>query len=162
MLPLGSFFDNMFHAVCSMLHVYVTIILMEIKRKKVLVKIMLFAIFVAILHFISLKFYLYWTTPIDIIMHIMGGALVSLIGLWFIYFSFFRKYFPNDAKTIIIAVLIAFIVGFLWEIFELRFGLISYSFVDRIDSIKDLFDDIIGALIAGLYFIHKINNNVRN
>jgi hypothetical protein len=130
---------------------------MEITRKSVLIKLMFFAIFVAICNLIALKFYLYWTNKwVDIPMHIFGGALVSLIGLWVIYFSPFRKILLNNPKKVyIISVLIAFIVGFLWEVFELQFGLISYSFFDRVDSIKDLFDDIIGALIAGWYFVRK-------
>lgn len=130
---------------------------METTRKSVLIKLMFFAIFVAICNLIALKFYLYWTHKwVDIPMHIFGGALVSLIGLWVIYFSPFRKFFlGNSKKVYITSVLIAFIVGFLWEVFELRFGLISYSFIERVDSIKDLFDDIIGALIAGWYFIKK-------
>lgn len=134
---------------------------MEISRKAVLFKLMLFAVFIAVSHFLALKFYLYWTHKwVDIPMHIMGGALVSSIGLWVIYFSPFRKFFLNyPIKILFLSTLIAFIVGFLWEVFELKFGLISYSFGDRIDSIKDLFDDIIGGLIVGWYFIQ---NNDRN
>jgi len=137
--------------------VYVTIISMETIRKKVLIKIMLFAIFVAFCNLVALKFYFYWTHKwVDIPMHIMGGALVTLIGLCILYFSPFRKLFlSNSKKVYIISVLIAFIVGFLWEIFELQFGIISSSLFDRIDSIKDLFNDIIGGLIVSWYFVRK-------
>ena len=148
---------------CSMPHVYDIIILMEIHRKKVLIKLMLFAIFIAVLHYISLKFYLYWTTPIDILMHILGGALIGIMSLYAIYFFLpIRHIINNQKKVFLISVTATFIVGFLWEIFELKFGLISHSFIDRIDSIKDMFDDIIGALLAGLYFVNKIKNNDRN
>jgi hypothetical protein len=129
---------------------------MEIHRKKVLVKIMLFAIFIAVLHYISLKFYLYWTTPIDILMHILGGVLIGLMSLYAIYFlPPLRHIINSQKKAFLVSVVATFVVGFLWEIFELKFGLISYSFIDRIDSIKDMFDDIIGALLAGWYFIRK-------
>ncbi len=130
---------------------------MEVSRKAVLFKLMLFAVFVALCHFFALEFYLYWTHKwVDIPMHIMGGMLVSSIGLWTIHFSPWRNLFLNNSKNIfLISVLIIFTVGFLWEVFELQFGLISYSFVDRLDSIKDMFDDIIGALIAGWYFLKK-------
>jgi len=133
---------------------------MEIHRKKVLLKIMYFAIFIAVVHFISLKFYLYWTTPIDILMHIMGGALVSAIGLWAIYFFNKKSFLLGGSKRIfLLSVTIAFVIGILWEIFELRFGLISHDFIDRIDSIKDILNDIIGALITGSYFIGLIRSN---
>jgi len=130
---------------------------METTRKKVLIKLMLFAIFVAFCNLVALKFYFYWTHKwVDIPMHIMGGALVSSIGLCIIYFSPFRNLFlSNSKKVYIISVLIAFIVGFLWEVFELKFGIISSSLFDRIDSIKDLFDDIIGGLIVSWYFTRK-------
>ncbi len=122
---------------------------------------MLFAILIALCHYLALKFYLYWTYKwVDIPMHIMGGMIVSSMGLWAIYFSPLKNLLLNNSKkTLLVSVIIIFIVGFLWEVFELQFGLISYSLVDRIDSIKDMFDDIIGALIAGWYFLEK---NVRN
>ena len=137
---------------------------METNRKKVLVKLMFFAIFVAVCNFVAQKFYLYWIYSwVDIPMHIMGGALVSSIGLSVIFFSPLKKYFLNHPKTILFtSVFIAIFVGFMWEIFELKFGLISSDFIDRIDSIKDMFNDIIGALIVGSYFVHNLNNNGRN
>ncbi|MEI7513696.1 MAG: hypothetical protein WCJ74_03700, partial [bacterium] len=93
---------------------------------------------------------------VDIPMHIMGGALVSSIGLWIIYFSPWKNKFLNNSKKILIlSVFIGFTIGFFWEIFELYFGLTSLS-VDKIDTVKDLFDDIIGALIAGWYFVRNI------
>jgi xanthine/uracil permease len=125
---------------------------------------MFFAIFIAICHFVALEFYLYWTNKwVDIPMHIMGGALVSSIGLWVIYFSPWKNIFLNNSKNILIlSVFIGFGVGFLWEIFELSFGLTSLS-VDKIDTIKDLFDDIIGALITGWYFVNTTQEkNGRN
>ena len=98
-----------------------TIILMDINRKNVLVKIMFFAILIAVLHFIALKFYLYWTTPIDILMHILGGALIALIGLYTLYFSPFKnKIINTPIKIFLISVAGTFIVGFLWEVFELK------------------------------------------
>jgi hypothetical protein len=118
---------------------------------------MFFAIIIAVLHFVALKFYLYWTSPIDIPMHIIGGALVSLIGLYVIYFSPWKKYYLSNSKRILfLSVFIAFTVGLFWEIFELSFGIISYSFIDRVDSIKDLLNDTIGALIVGLYFVNNL------
>jgi hypothetical protein len=130
---------------------------MEILRKSILVKLMMFSIFVAICNLIAQEFYLYWTHSwVDIPMHIMGGALVSSIGLWAIYFSPLKEYFfKSNLKIFLISVFIAFTIGFLWEVFELRFGLISYSFIDGVDSTKDMFDDIIGALITGLYFVYN-------
>ena len=131
---------------------------MEITRKEVLIKVMFFAVFVAICHFVFLKFYLYWTDSwVDIPMHIFGGILVSSIGLWILYFSGLKNYLiKNPKSSIFISVLIAIIVGILWEIFELYFGLISHSFFDRVDSVKDLLDDVIGGLIAGWYFVRNI------
>lgn len=124
---------------------------------------MLFAIFVAFCNFISLKFYLYWTNSwVDIPMHIFGGALVSSIGLWIFYFSPWKNLFIRTPKQILIlSVLVGFSIGFLWEIFELMAGMTSLS-VDKIDTVKDLIDDIIGALIIGWYFVRNIKKYDRN
>ena len=118
----------------------------------------MFAIFIAICHLFALKFYIYWTDMwFDIPMHILSGALISSIGLWAVYFSPLKSILLNSQKKVfLISILFALIVGLLWEIFELNFGLISYLFVDMVDSIKDLIDDVIGSLIAGLYFVNNI------
>ena len=130
---------------------------MGIDRKNIFIKLMFSAIFVAVCNLVAIKFYFYWTESwVDIPMHIMGGALVASLGLWAIYFSPWKKWLGSGgAKILYVSVGIAFIIGFFWEVFELLAGITSLS-VDKIDTVKDLVDDIIGGLIAGWYFVHNI------
>ena len=108
---------------------------------------------VAILNFLGTTFYLYWTLwGFDTVVHFLAGASVSMAVV-----LFWEYYFPNKTpsliKTIFLAVLVAFIIGILWEIYELYFDLTSFSdgIVYVRDTLSDLLMDITGGFFGTLW-----------
>ncbi len=89
-------------------------------------------------------------------MHFLGGALISLITLFFIYDSKFFNF--SIKKPIIIfsaAIGMTLIIGLSWELWELYMGFADI-FEDRFDTTLDLIMDTLGAIAAYLYSKDKI------
>jgi hypothetical protein len=112
-----------------------------------------FVILLAVLHFYASNGHWYVRFPgFDILMHILGGLALSFSIYWLIA-TCAPKYTPSFWSLI----MITFLAGFAWEIMETvndiagaPVGTLRYY----LDSIKDLCDDTIGAIIAA-YFIKK-------
>lgn len=102
-------------------------------------------------HEFALSTNLYWTTSwADIVTHTLGGGVVS--GVFILAFSL-----RQEAKSIRFShiLLLTFVVGVLWEIFELVFGMTSYSDpAYPLDTSGDLFFDCLGAYISYLFLNH--------
>lgn len=89
---------------------------------------------------------------LDIIMHIVGGYLLG--GLF--YNIFIYKYKESNYKYLWLLFFV-FIIGVLWEVSEyIRDIIAQREWSGMIDTIKDIFDDIIGVL---LYLYRKINTD---
>ncbi|MDO8492393.1 MAG: hypothetical protein Q7S34_02015 [bacterium] len=114
----------------------------------------LLALLIAVLYIAGIYFSLFWLLPwFDIPMHILGGFWVSLavLAIWFS----FKKSIPENKIFFFILILATLIVGIFWEIFEYYFdiafpGKEGYLY----DTIKDLFDDLVGATLA-FYYLKK-------
>ncbi len=95
----------------------------------------------------------YVTIPgYDIMMHILGGVG---IGLFFAAFIKLHGQFIVNKRSVIIWGVI--IVGLVWEYFEIHFKLTGHPLWSKlyyIDTVKDLIDDTIGALIV-VYLINR-------
>jgi len=96
---------------------------------------------------ISQGYYLiFW--PYDIFAHIFGG-----LGIGLFLIAAARTFWPvilNGNRTAKIVFLV-FVVGLIWEIFEVIYNIAGYSFGTKayfIDTIKDLIDDVIGGFLA--------------
>lgn len=101
------------------------------------------------------SFGLYWTWAwFDIPMHVLGGAWIALLGAYILGVRTkivqFQELTPL-ARFIFILGFVA-IVGIGWEIFEYLVDalFVSKSLIlarpgDLFDSLKDLFDDLVGA-----------------
>ena len=127
------------------------------------ITIVFLGILVAILHSVALDRFLYFHLPwLDVVMHFLGGLLVSLFGLW----AFMKHHadFESIPKSLLLfdVVLFVFIIGMLWETFELRFGLISDDlYVYTIDTFADFFMNMVGAMV-GFFLVesgHIFNDN---
>jgi len=82
----------------------------------------------------------------DIFMHILGGLGLSFCAIAFLHY---RKL--NIRKYYWIAVLLVFVAGFIWELFEAYYGIAGAPVGTKayyIDTVKDLIDDTIGAIVA--------------
>ena len=107
-----------------------------------------------------LYFYVWW---LDIPMHMLGGTWVALFTLS----SYYR--FPNastkDTSPLFVfafGVAITMIVGLSWELFEFS----AQTFIERAqvfnigDTLSDLVNDFIGAMIASFVFVRMGYNKL--
>lgn len=110
------------------------------------------------LHVIGSYFSWYWVYPwFDILVHIFSGLWVGLVMLWLALslgeINSMREYM---IKSLLIAVISALLVGVVWELVE-NFSQVvfvnasGYAF----DTILDLLNDVIGGLLAFLYFVRR-------
>lgn len=89
-------------------------------------------------------------------MHFLGGALIALITLFFIYDPKFFNF--SIRKRIVIfsaAIGMTLIIGLGWELWELYMGFADL-FEDRFDTGLDLVMDTLGAISVYLYSKNKI------
>lgn len=99
---------------------------------------------------------LYNLSWFDMVMHSLGGFFVSLSAILF-YTEKQNQYF-SYGQLLLIGVSSAFIVGLLWEIFELYFGITSLYSPDYWgDNGMDLTMDLFGGFTAVLYSYLKLN-----
>jgi uncharacterized membrane protein YoaK (UPF0700 family) len=121
-------------------------------ERKALKKIALVIFCIFFLNFLGGKFYWYYSIwYFDIIMHTLGGFWIALL----IFFLFFRKKeFIFSFKNIIIVLLLVFVVGILWEFFEILVNeTIAQNPFNLLDTVSDIFCDLSGALIS--FFFYK-------
>lgn len=88
----------------------------------------------------------------DIMMHVLGGIGIGLFVAAII--KMHGQNIINKRRLIIISVIV---VGMVWELFEIYYKLTGYPLWTKlyyIDTVKDLIDDTIGALIVA-YFVTK-------
>lgn len=101
-------------------------------------------ILILILHLFGMYEHLYisyWYY--DIILHILGGVGIALSALFIL----------KNPRYIILITIVA---GILWELFEAYYGITGApvgSYSHKIDTVKDLVDDTLGALVV--YLISK-------
>lgn len=133
-------------------------------KKLLLKELILSLILLAILHKIALDLFLYWTTDwFDILMHGLGGWAIGLLSLFIFYTSgFFNTDSSHFFYVFVITIGIVLIVGLVWELWEVFIGLTDVL-TDRIDTIVDLFMDLLGGILSFFYFklrVLKPKNNV--
>lgn len=109
------------------------------------------ALLIAYLHFLANKYYLYFEFWwFDILMHFLGGVLVSGGALWWLKYEvpiFIRK----KISPFLFALVSITFVGMTWEIFEYITGM-YYAVNYSLDTTLDLLTDLVGMLVAYLVF----------
>lgn len=120
-------------------------------KKPLTKEIFFLSIAIAFLHYVALTFYYYWTISwYDIMMHLMGGYVISLIASY-ILINFFQKGIVADKKVTAVLILsFVLIVGLGWELWELFVGFTDVI-EDRVDTLIDIAMDFIGGYFAFLY-----------
>ncbi len=130
------------------------------EKKKLFIRIVLLISSIFIVNFLAGKFY--WYSAIwyfDMIMHFFGGFWVGLAAIWFL-FNKKSFYDPFHLLKIISMVLL---VGVAWEIFEFVFyNYVAENSFDVLDTISDLFFDLVGGIMAILYYTKCILLNEKN
>lgn len=126
-------------------------------KRVLLAEIFFIGISVAVLHKMALSLSLYWTVIwFDVMMHYLGGALIALITLFFIYDSKFFNF--SDKKPVVIfftAISTTLIIGMGWELWELYMKFADV-YEDRFDTGLDLIMDTLGAITVCIYSKNKI------
>src|SRR3989344_1687660 len=92
--------------------------------------------------------HLYWTNWwIDSVVHFMAGVTVGMTVI--LVWNYYYKLIPRVPKSILI--------GLVWELYELYFGLETFLSGNQyyIDTVSDFLQDICGAVFGGLY-AHRI------
>ena len=128
-----------------------------------------FSLFVAclivIINYYASFYQFYWILPwFDIPMHILGGFVIALFTQ--VCMDHFNHHKVNKNR-VSFAILSAFIVGIIWEFTEWHLGITTgLSPASRLDTIKDVIDDIIGGALSVwiwnfLFNKNKINANKR-
>lgn len=119
-------------------------------------------IMIAIVNGLAETYHWYWVYRwFDMPMHFAGGMWLGGMAIWYFYFR--KEVVPRSFLALFAtSILIAFGVGFLWEVFE---AVVSISTVghmnDILDTLGDLLFDILGGTtVAGLvYWKTKLKNN---
>lgn len=108
-------------------------------------------------HIAALQFFLYWKYLwLDIPVHFLGGVTVAL-GFAVCVYSRIR--IPVQIKSLLGYMLVVFLVGISWELFEIS-SKISITEPDFIpDTLLDLCMDMLGGVV-GYGIVKSIRNIV--
>ncbi len=100
----------------------------------------------AVVHIISLKLSLYWFFLwLDLPVHMLGGAVIAL-GVFTLYAL--RVPLPKRWLCMSCVVSFVFIIALLWEVYEIRIGIIVFEEDYIIDTLTDLLMGTIGGFIG--------------
>ncbi|NCS98796.1 hypothetical protein GW764_01270 [Candidatus Parcubacteria bacterium] len=115
------------------------------------------SILIAILHYISLELYLYWTISwFDILMHFLGGFLIAIFVILVLYsYSDFESLKKHKIFLFSLIVGMTLVVGLGWELWEIFVGFTD-AINDLGDTILDIVMDVIGAFSAIYYSKNKL------
>ena len=99
-------------------------------------------------------YYLLWW--FDIPMHMLGGIWVALTSMVIYYHLGFHRHDRSTAFVVSTMLAATLIAGIFWEVFEFSVEhFVKLNDNGVFDTLKDLFDDMIGATIASVIFIKK-------
>ena len=111
----------------------------------------------------------YWRIGwLDMLLHFLGGFLIAVFALWFLYYSpHTRNFSAKEWPSYIVFIGIigfAALIGVGWEFFEFLYDffissrhsdLFRIAQLSSADTISDLFFDLLGALIAMILLLRK-------
>lgn len=98
---------------------------------------------------------MYYIIPwLDIPMHIWGGFL---FGTMFVYvYEYINRDKLSERINLKHLLVFVFLIGVIWELYEYVFDVIGHrEWRGLPDSLKDLFDDLLGACLAYLFISKK-------
>lgn len=128
-------------------------------EKRLFKRMFVLLIVVAVLSVIDRNLYLTWNFWwFDKMMHFIAGISVGMAVI--LTMMYFQKFLDNKLKMLFFSIIGVLIVGLLWELFELYFGItfLSDGLAYYKDTITDLSMDTIGGILGTIYsyrFIKK-------
>lgn len=130
---------------------------MQVNNKKLKIRVVFLIFLIFFINYLAQNFYWYYSiASFDMFMHFLGGFW---IGLALFYFLDIRDFNLKIFLKILFGVLL---IGIFWEIFEIfvnNLYFAKYPF-DIIDTIEDVFFDLLGGLCAIWYFQKRIKKNL--
>ena len=117
----------------------------------------IFLCIVGFLNYIGDTLYLFDSIPgYDVVLHLLGGSLIAMAV--FIAWDFFKLPKLSRNKMILVTILIALVIGIVWECYELYFGITFLSDGARYfaDTAKDLTMDLVGGFFGFLWATHLL------
>lgn len=111
---------------------------------------------VAFLNFVDSKLYLSWDYWwFDKSLHFIAGVIVGISA--FLFSQYFPSFFNRNKKIIVFSLVSIFIIGVLWEFFELYFDITSLSDGDIYykDTFLDLVMDVSGGFLGTIYSLRS-------
>ncbi len=129
-------------------------------KKPLFIELCLVFLFFLFLDILAYKYDLYYWNiggEFDSFMHFGGGLFSALFFLWLFFFSgFFKPENRSYSQFFKIGILGLVFVAFLWEIYELVFGVtFTGKFDYSYDTTLDIIFDFFGAVIACIYAYNK-------
>jgi zinc transporter ZupT len=117
-------------------------------NRVLLASIALLSIVIAAVHLTALNTALYWIHPwLDECMHLIGGALLALIGLWLaLRFGYISRAELTNWRTMIYLFVFVLTISAGWEIFEVWAGIPIYESYAR-DTVSDFVMDLLGGAL---------------
>lgn len=124
-------------------------------KNKLLLISFLTILFIAVFHYLSIKYSWYWTFRwLDIPVHILGGFWVSLTTIWVCLKAKHIESIYDYKKKVLFLMLVSVLsIAIFWEVFELVFGVTSlekYGYWQ--DSLSDISNGFVGGIISFIYF----------
>jgi len=124
------------------------------KQKFIPIILFILSIILVMLNHYAGVYFLYWRFWwFDIVMHFLGGSIISLLSIY-IYKSFFGDF--NDRRSIIVisfSLVFVFIVAIFWEVFEFFMDSNIKEANYFLDTITDILMAILGTLFTYNFFI---------
>jgi hypothetical protein len=103
----------------------------------------------AVVHLISLEFYLYWRFLwLDVPVHVLGGAVVAL-GVLSLYDL--RVPLPKRWRSFAPVVFFVIIIALLWEWYEIAIGIpveVSHELDTAIDLLAGICGGVLGYIVG--------------
>ena len=112
-------------------------------------------IFVSAVDLFALKFHLFYAIIwFDMPMHFLGGFLVSILALSILVHN---QGHVSYGKLLFWGIISALVIGIMWELFELYFGITYLYSPDYIgDNGMDVTMDLFGGFSAVVYSYFKL------
>lgn len=103
----------------------------------------------AITHNLAIEFYLYWKYPwLDVLTHFLGGISVVLGYASLPFFRMFRMRLAERFQKPGFYLFVVLIIGIIWEIFEVKAGIMILDETFLPDTTLDLLMDVFGGIIG--------------
>lgn len=139
---------------------YTECILMQSRLRSIPIFLVVLIVLIAVVNFLANKYFWYWTFTFvfdhrivrwfDMPMHFLGGVWLAGMALW--WYSSLKLVIDDFLRILAIALLAAFGIGLIWEMYEGGVGLVTVGHINAMsDTLSDLSFDTLGGVVVALW-----------